>query len=184
MHPCMYTCVPMRLCVYLPMCVCLYVCERQGKWEKEIEIKNVCMHGYVRLCARETVLYTVPMNINWYVLFLINMADIIVRGLICWLSRRLLGRSCLMWVPRKPSIHVTQPTLFEPHGAVLPHVLTLGGRARFIAWRLRRPFFMRMPTEPEAFLELLGVSGLRPCVRTHLKKLCGAHDEYLNMRIK
>ena len=34
------------------------------------------------------------------------------------------------------------------------------------------PLFRRMVTEAEAFLELPGVSWLRPCARTHLRKTC------------
>ena len=48
------------------------------------------------------------------------------------------------------------------------------------------PFFKGMLKEPEVFLELPGVSGLRPCARTHIKKaLChtlpvgGTNDKYL-----
>ena len=55
----------------------------------------------------------------------------------------------------------------EPKGAV-SLALTLLGGTRFITWRL----FRGMSTEPEAFLEPLGMSGLRPCAYTHLKKLC------------
>ena len=79
------------------------------------------------------------MNINGYVLFFINTLDSIMRGVKCWLSRRLLGRGCLMWVQRKPNIHVTQPTL-EPQGA-LPQALTFFGSVRLITWRLRHLFF-------------------------------------------
>ena len=32
------------------------------------------------------------------------------------------------------------------------------------------PLYWRMPTEPEEFWGMLGMSGLRPCARTHLKK--------------
>ena len=47
--------------------------------------------------------------------------------------------------------------------------LTLLGEISVIAWRLKRLFFWRLPTEPDAFLELLGVSELRLCSRTYLE---------------
>ena len=62
--------------------------------------------------------------------------------------------------------------ILEPQGSV-PQTLTLLRGARFVAWRQRCPFFRGMPTRLKAFLEPPGVSRLRPCARTHLKKaLC------------
>ena len=55
--------------------------------------------------------------------------------------------------------------LFEPQGAT-PQALMLFGGSRFITWC---PFLKGMPTRPEAFLRMLGVSGLRPCTWTYLK---------------
>ena len=78
---------------------------------------------------------------------------------------------CLVWVSGRPSIRVTRPrmTFLEPQGLSL-QVLTHLESARFIAWCLRRFIFRRMPTGPEAFWGMLGVSGICPSARTHLKK--------------
>ena len=75
-----------------------------------------------------------------------------------------LGRSYLMWMPEKPSIHVTQPTLLEPQGSNPPW--------RGWVYRLAPevPLFRGMPTGTEAFLEPPVVSGPRSFSRTHLKK--------------
>ena len=56
---------------------------------------------------------------------------------------------------RKASIHVMRAM----NGA--PWALNLSGGVRFIAWRLRRPFFRWMLTALKAFLEPSGVSGVR-----------------------
>ena len=53
--------------------------------------------------------------------------------------------------------------------ASLSQALTLIGRGRCITWSLRR-FCRGMPTCPETFLALPGVSGLLSCAWTHLKK--------------
>ena len=82
----------------------------------------------------------------------------------CFWRWRLLGRGCLTWVPREPSIHITRLNLLEPQGAV-PQAITL-------LYRLapKTPFFRRMPTGSKSFLELPDVTRLRSCVRTLLKK--------------
>ena len=53
-----------------------------------------------------------------------------------------------------------------------PQVLNLIREARFIIWHMRRQFFSGMPIGPEVFLELLGVSRLKPSAWTHLKRPC------------
>ena len=84
----------------------------------------------------DMLLYTVPMNINGYVQFLINTLDSIMRwgypNCVC----ASLGRSCLTWGPGKPSIHVTHLTLLEPQRGV-PHASFPFRGTMFIAWRLR-----------------------------------------------
>ena len=51
--------------------------------------------------------------------------------------------------------------------------LTLGGRARFFACRLRHHFLGECRQGLEAILELPRVSGIQPCTRTYLKQgLC------------
>ena len=71
-----------------------------------------------------------------------------LKGLIM-LSRRLLGLGCLRWVSGKPSIHITQPTLLEPQGAVTPGSNHL---RRGCVYRLvpEAPYLMRMQIGPEA----------------------------------
>ena len=59
--------------------------------------------------------------------------------------------------------------ILKPQRAV-PQAQNLLRRTGFITWNLRRPFFRGMPTGPEAFLELTGMSGQWPCARTHIKK--------------
>ena len=55
------------------------------------------------------------------------------------------------------------------HRGSSPQVLTIVGGAKFIAWRPRRPL-RGMPTC--LGYGMPGVSGLRPCARTHLKRPC------------
>ena len=64
---------------------------------------------------------------------------------------------------------VTSLIYLEPR-RLSPQDLTLLGGVRFITWHLRHPLFRRMPTQPKAFLEPLGMTGLWPCTRSHLKK--------------
>ena len=65
-----------------------------------------------------------------------------------------------------------RPGILEPQGPFLQALILRGG-VRFIAWHLMRSFLGEMPTGPETFLELQGVSELRLCARTHPKKaLC------------
>ena len=52
-----------------------------------------------------------------------------------------------------------------------PQALILLGGVGFIAWRLRQHFILGMPTGPEAFVGIPGLSGLRPSAWTHLKSL-------------
>ena len=59
--------------------------------------------------------------------------------------------------------------VLKPQRAI-PQALTLPGRAGFITWRLKCPFFREVPTRPEAFLEPPGVPGPRPFPRSHLYK--------------
>ena len=61
--------------------------------------------------------------------------------------------------------------ILESHRAIL-QALTIIGGAGFITWCLTRLFFRGMPTGPDAFLELQGVSELWPCVRNHQKSHC------------
>ena len=83
-------------------------------------------------------------------------------------------------------------SILKPRGGGLsPQTLTLLGGAMFIAWRLRRLFLRWMPMWGEAFLEMLGVSWLQLCARTHLKKvLChtrpvgGTEDKYRTPSIR
>ena len=100
----------------------------------------------------------------------------------CVLSMHGSGRVCPGFGGSRSRFALTG--ILEPQVTV-SHALTLLGGARFIAWRLRRPFFRGMPTGPEAFLGMPSVSGTRPCIRTHLKKaLChtrlvyGTEDKY------
>ena len=86
--------------------------------------------------------------------------------------RQAVGRGRLTCIPGAPG--PASSSLRGP--SPLPQALTLLGRASFIAW---------LPSGPEAFLKLPGVSGLRPCSQTHLKKsLChtrpvgGTCDKY------
>ena len=78
---------------------------------------------------------------------------------------------------RHPVSTYALTVILEPQGRPVPQDLNIVGRAKFIAWRPRCPFFWGgMPTGPEVFLKPSGVSGLQPCARTHLKKaLCYTH---------
>ena len=53
---------------------------------------------------------------------------------------RLVGRGSLTWVPRRPCLHMTRPTLLESQKAVHPQVLTFPGGAKFMARHLRHTF--------------------------------------------
>ena len=74
------------------------------------------------------------------------------------------------------------------------HPWVSGGlHSRDLVYRLapEANLFRRMPTGTEAFLELLGVSGLRLCARTHLKKALyhtrpvgGTFDKYWHVRMQ
>ena len=66
----------------------------------------------------------------------------------------------------------TLTCILEPQRAILP-----GSNPPWKGWIYymapEAPLFRGMPTGPEAFLEPLGASGLRPCARSLLKKaLC------------
>ena len=68
------------------------------------------------------------------------------------------------------SRHVADPDIIlEPPGPS-SQALTLFGGARFIAWNLKCHFFRGMTTEPDAFLRMSSVLGLRPFVWAQLKK--------------
>ena len=82
---------------------------------------------------------------------------------------------CLTWVLGRPSIHITWPTLTYSSSlrGPYPQALTFLLEARFIAWGTP---FSRMPTGPEVFLWMLGMSGLQFCTQTHLKKVLVLHS--------
>ena len=98
-----------------------------------------------------------------------------------WYQRHGSGRVCHFSgygsqprLPGKPSIHVMRPILIflEPQEAV-PQALTLLGRARFIAWRLRFPLFMGILTGVKQFWECRACLGYGPVPRSTLSKaLC------------
>ena len=74
--------------------------------------------------------------------------------------------------------------ILELQGAV-PPISNPPWKHKIYSLAPEAPLFKRMPTGPKAFLELLGVSGLRPCAWIHLKKsLCytrpvsGTNDKY------
>ena len=100
------------------------------------------------------LLYTLPLNINGYVPFLKIRWTLFWGGVKNMLTAFgdgvLRERGCLTWLPGKPSIHVTRPTLFKPLEAV-PQALTLLGVVRFIAWRLRHPFLRGCRWSPRHF---------------------------------
>ena len=80
-----------------------------------------------------------------------------------------LVRLSSCWVTLRPAVFWAARCLITRDASVPSNpALTLFGRARFIAWRLRLPF-NGMPTGPEDFLGLPDVSGLRPCDWTHRK---------------
>ena len=114
------------------------------------------------------MLYTVPMNINRYFPFLINM--LVTINPKWWFTQLMLldaklvqlvghtinreniptafgsgvslSQGCLMWTLGKPSIHVMWQTLPKPRGLSL-QALTFFGGARFIARCLRHLFLWK-----------------------------------------
>ena len=80
----------------------------------------------------------------------------------CFLA---VGRGRLTWIPVSPHYCRARKNRH-------PQAPTLLGGTRYIAWRLRCPFFRGMPTGPEAFLESQGVSGSR--LDLPKKRPCGA----------
>ena len=62
----------------------------------------------------------------------------------------------LAFLSHAPSLAFVEPKEAVPHAPP-----TSGRRARFITW-LQGASFRKMSTRPETFLELPGLSGLRP----------------------
>ena len=112
------------------------------------------------------------MNVNGDEPILIYTVDTIVRDdntlTVFDGGKRLFGRGRLTWLLGNPSIHVTQSTHLETWGRLLDSNIL--EEARFMTWCIRCHSFKEISAGREAFLEPPGVSGLRNCASTHLKK--------------
>ena len=82
------------------------------------------------------------------------------------LSVRRSGRMCSGSVGSRSRCSLT--CILDPQGAIFPSSNS-PWRSYVYPMAPAAPFFRGMPTGPDSFLELRGVSGLRHCTWTHIK---------------